>query len=441
MIRRRLYNRPVSVETEVEPRIVTRSEHPISRRDISLNAVKVLYRLHNAGYKAYLVGGSVRDLMLGRRPKDYDVATDAKPNEVRRLFSNSRIIGRRHRLVDDSFHHRDMLDLSTLPPHPARDEERGEPGELLITSDNTYGTPEQDAFRRDFTINALFYNIGDYSVVDYVDGIEDLDRKLVRVIGDPDKRFREDPVRMLRACEFAARLGFGIESQTQEAIHRHRKELDKASPARVTEEIAQLLRCGHAGAAMQWMLDLGILEVLLPEAYAMVSAGERGIGDFGQILPTIDRMVAGGRQLSDIALLAALLLPKVLLRRYDIEAIDQRPMTRSALDTLVEEEVTPFLARFTVSNLKSQQIVQALIGFQRLCEPQFTLPERVRFTRKPAFDDARLLFEILVEATGEGGEALSEWDAAARRRPPVKASAEAAARPRPRRRRRRRTPG
>src|SRR6185436_16994266 len=153
--------------------------------------------------------------------------------------------------------------------------------------------------------------------------------------------------------------------------------LEKASPARVTEEIAQLLRCVHAGAAMQWMLDLGLLEVLLPEAYAMVAAGERGLGDFSQILPVIDRMVASGRQLSDTGLLAALLLPKEVLRRYDIEALDQHPMSRSAIETLVEEEVQPFLARFTVSNLKSQQIVQALIGFQRFCEPRWTLPERV----------------------------------------------------------------
>jgi poly(A) polymerase len=430
----------VSADTEVEPRIVPRSGHPISRKDISSNAVKVLYRLHNAGYKAYLVGGSVRDLMLRRRPKDYDIGTDAKPNEIRRLFSNSRIIGRRFRLVHVYFHDGEIIELSTFRRDPDPEEQRGEPGELLITSDNTYGTPEQDAFRRDFTVNALFYSIGDYSVIDYVGGIEDLERRLIRVIGDPDKRFREDPVRMLRACEFAARLGFGIEKRTQEAIHLDRKELDKASPARVTEEIAQLLRCGHAGAAMQWMLDLGLLEVLLPEAYAMVAAGERGLGEFGQILPVIDRMVAGGRQFSDIGLLSALLLPKVLLRRYDIEGLDQRPMSRSAIDTLVQEEVTPFLARFTVSNLKSQQIVQALIGFQRLCEPKWTLPERVKFTRKPYFDDARLLFEILVEATGEGHEALEEWDAAARRRPPLKAAAEAEVRARPRRRRRRRAP-
>jgi poly(A) polymerase len=428
----------VSDAQEVEPRILPRSDHPVSRKHISRNATKVLYRLHNAGYRAYLVGGSVRDLMLGREPKDFDIGTNARPNEIRRLFSNSRIIGRRFRLVHVYFHEGDTVEVSTFRRNPEPDEQAAPPGELLITSDNTYGTPLQDAFRRDFTINALFYNIADYSVIDYVEGILDLERKLVRVIGDPDVRFREDPVRMLRACEFAGRLGFGIESQTQEAIHRHRKELDKASPARVTEEIAQLLRCGHAGAAMQWMLELGLLEVLLPEAYAMLTAGERGMREFGQILPVIDRLVGSGRDLSDTGLLAALLLPKVLLKRYDVEAVDRRPMSRGALEILIQEEVAPFLARFTVSNLKSQQIVQALSGFQRLCEPKGRPGERSRLVRKPYFADALLLFEILVLATAEGGEKLEEWRAAARRAAEKRDPAEAEVRTRTPRRRRRR---
>jgi poly(A) polymerase len=432
----------VSDANEPPPRIVPRPEHPISRRDINSNALKVLYRLHKAGYKAYMVGGSVRDLMLGRKPKDFDVGTDAKPNEARRLFSNSRIIGRRFRLVHVYYHDGSTVELSTFRREPDPDEQRGEPGELLITSDNTWGTPRQDAFRRDFTINALFYNIADYSVIDYTGGIEDLEKRLVRAIGDPDLRFQEDPVRMLRACEFAGRLGFGIEGRTQEAIHRHRKELDKASPARVTEEIAQLLRCGHAGAAMQWMLELGLLEVMLPEAYAMLAAGERGMGDFGQILPVVDRMVAAGRELSDTGLLAALLLPKVMLRRDDVEAVKQRPMSRSEIESMVGEEISPFLSRFTVSNVKSQQVTQSLIGFQRLCEPDWKFPDRVRFARKPSFDNALLLFEILTEATGDGGEALAEWQAAARKRAPLKAPGGAAAgTPRPRRRRRRRSGG
>src|SRR5947209_13719680 len=438
MVHEDSYNQAVSANAEGEPRILQRSEHPISRRDIDKNAVKVLYRLHHAGYLACLVGGSVRDLMMGRKPKDFDVGTNAKPNEIRRLFWNSRIIGRRFRLVHVFYHDGGVVEVSTFRRDPDPEEQRGEPGELLITSDNAYGTPRQDAFRRDFTINALFYSIADFAVIDHVGGIEDLERKLVRAIGDPGVRFQEDPVRMLRACEFAGRLGFGIERRTQEAIQDHRKELEKASPARVTEEVVQLLKCGRAGAAMQWMLDLGLLEVLLPEAYAMLTAGERGLGEFSQILPVIDRLVGEGRELADTALLAAILLPKVLLRRYDVEAVDQRPMSRSAIEVLIQEEVTPFLARFTVSNLKSQQIVQALVGFQRLCEPKWKLPERVRFARKPYFDNALLLFEILVQATGEGGEALQEWRAAGRRAGEKREPADAEVRARPRRRRRRR---
>jgi poly(A) polymerase len=444
MVHEHPYNLAVSANAEGEPRILPRSDHPISRRFIDRNALKVLYRLHSAGYLAYLVGGSVRDLMMGRTPKDFDVGTNAKPNEVRRLFSNSRIIGRRFRLVHVFFHDGSVVEVSTFRRDPDPEEQRGEPGELLITSDNTWGTPREDAFRRDFTVNALFYDIKDFSVIDHVGGIEDLERKLIRAIGDPELRFREDPVRMLRACEFAGRLGFGIEAATQEAIHRHSKELEKASPARLTEEIVQLLKCGRAGAAMQWMLELGMLEVILPEAYAMLTAGARGLGDFGQILPVIDRMIAEDRPLSDTALLAALLLPKIMVQRVDVEAMNGRPMSRAAIDGMIQEEITPFFQRLTLSNLRSQQVLHALTGFQRLCEPRWSPHERVRFARKPWFDDALLLFEILVQATGEGHEALAQWQAAARRRPPLKAPADSAARaarPRPRRRRRRREPG
>lgn len=431
---------PVSENAEVEPRTLARSEHPISRRDIDKNALKVLYRLHNAGYLAYLVGGSVRDLMMGRKPKDFDIGTNAKPNEIRRLFSNSRIIGRRFRLVHVFFHDGSTVEVSTFRRDPDPDEQRGEPGELLITSDNTYGTPRQDAFRRDFTVNALFYSVGDYSVIDHVGGIDDLERKLIRAIGDPGLRFQEDPVRMLRACEFAGRMGFGIETRTQEGIHRHSKELGKASPARVTEEIIQLLKCGRAGAAMQWMLELDLLQVLIPEAYAMLTAGARGLGDLGQILPVIDRMVAEDRPLSDTGLLAALLLPKVMLRRLDIEGQDGRPMSRPAIEAMIQEEIAPFFSRLTLSNLRAQQVFHALMGFQRLCEPSWTPHERLKLARKPYFDDALLLFEILVQATGEGGEALAAWQTAARRRPPLKAPTDSEARERPRRRRRRRPP-
>ncbi len=396
---------------ELAPVVRPRAEHPISRSDISENTLKVLYRLHKSGFKAYLVGGGVRDLLLGRTPKDFDVATDARPEEVRRIFRNSRVIGRRFRLVH-VFFQGEIVEVSTFRREPDPDEQDEEG--LLITSDNTYGTPRQDAFRRDFTVNALFYDIADFAVVDYVGGLDDLDRRLIRAIGDPDVRFQEDPVRMLRACEFAGRLGFEIERGTRRGIHRQRKEIEKASPARLTEEVLQLLQCGHAGEGFQWLHDLGLLEVLLPEAYSMVAAGEDGAGEFGRVLPAVDALVAGGG-LSDIALLAALLLPSVLQRRADIEALDQRPMTRAALGELVAEEVSPLFQRFTISRDRATRVERALTGFLRMCEPGWTAAERVRFARRPFFADARALFEVMVEATGQGGAALEGWRQAEKR--------------------------
>lgn len=430
---------------EAEPIVRPRPEHPISRNNVSENTLKVLYRLHKKGYRGYLVGGGVRDLLLGRQPKDFDVATDARPAEIRRLFRNSRVIGRRFRLVH-VFFKGEIVEVSTFRREPDPDEQEGDDQELLITSDNTYGTPRQDAFRRDFTINALFYDIADFSVVDYVGGLEDLDRKVIRAIGEPGVRFQEDPVRMLRACEFAGRLGFRIEPRTQEAIHEHRRELDKASPARLTDEVIQLLRCGHAGRAFQWLHDVGVLEVLMPEAYAMIAAGERGLEEFSGVLPAVDGLAAEGRELADTALLAALLLPSVLLRRLDVEALDQRPMSRNALAKMVAEVVAPLFERFTISRDRASRVERALTGFLRLCEPGWSAPERARFARRPFFADALVLFELMVRATGQGGEALEEWRRAAAKAQRSKRGGDEADREgsdgsRPRRRRRRRRGG
>src|SRR6266849_899957 len=251
---------PASATGESEQAVVVdRSSHSISRRRIPENVLKVLYRLHRSGYRAYLCGGSVRDLLMDGTPKDFDLATDAHPAEIRRLFRNSRIIGRRFRLVHIIF--QDMLvEVATFRREPERADDAAE---LLITDDNTFGSPLQDARRRDFTINALFYNIADFSVIDYVGGLEDVEAKRVRVIGDPDVRFREDPVRMMRAVEFASRLGFSIEPATWDAILRHRAEILKASAPRVSEEILELLRRGWANGAFKLMVRSKLLEPLL----------------------------------------------------------------------------------------------------------------------------------------------------------------------------------
>src|ERR1700688_3166027 len=248
------------LEAHTEPRILERSEHPVSRRDIDPRVLKVLYRLIQAGHAAYLVGGGVRDLMLARRPKDFDVATSAHPQQVRDLFRNSRLIGRRFRLVHVFFGPHN-IEVATFR---RRAEDVPESEDPLIRHDNTFGTPEEDAFRRDFTINSLFYNPRTFHVIDYTGGVADLEARLIRTIGDPEVRMREDPVRMLRAVRFAAKLGFEIEPATRAAIERHREDLLNASVPRLVEETYKTLGQPAAAHALVLMEELGLLEHVIP---------------------------------------------------------------------------------------------------------------------------------------------------------------------------------
>ena len=259
----------------VEPVIVPRAEHPISRRDIDADALKVLYRLHESGYTAYLVGGGVRDLLLNRRPKDFDIGTSAHPYQVKKLFRNCWIIGRRFRLAHVRFGMKAIevatfrknipagseAEPSEAPPSP----HATDAGDLLIKHDNTFGTPEDDAFRRDFTINALFYDIADFSIIDYVGGLQDLKDGLIRCIGDPNERFQEDPVRMLRAIVMASRLGFRIDEPVVKAIATHRQLMATASPARLIEEYYKILRSGAAEVTFRALVEHRLLEPVTPE--------------------------------------------------------------------------------------------------------------------------------------------------------------------------------
>jgi poly(A) polymerase len=267
---RAIVARGVQCPAVVDPRIVPRGEHIISRREIDPDALRVLYRLRQADHIAYLVGGSVRDLLLGRRPKDFDIGTSAHPYQVKKLFRNCWIIGRRFRLAHVKFGPK-VIEVATFRRQveageeivqdgvPAPDPSTVE-GQHLIHHDNTFGTPEEDAFRRDFTINALFYDIATFSVIDYVGGLDDLHAGIVRSIGDPDVRLREDPVRMIRAIALAARLDFEIEPRLLQAIRMHRHEISKSSAPRMLEEYYKILRAGSAEKAFRKLADVGLLE-------------------------------------------------------------------------------------------------------------------------------------------------------------------------------------
>jgi poly(A) polymerase len=295
----------------MSPRILPRPEHTISRKGIDADALKVLYRLKNHGYVAYLVGGGVRDLLLARRPKDFDIGTSAHPTQVKRLFRNCFVIGRRFRLCHVRFGPK-VIEVSTF-----RRQAPAEEGETLIRRDNTFGTPEEDAFRRDFTVNALFYDIATFSVIDYVGGLEDLENRVIRTIGDPGVRLREDPVRMLRAVGLAARLGFSIDRDTVEAIRFLRGEIVKSSPARVLDELYKILRQGASRKTFELLHEHGLLAHILPEAdEAIREQPERLLGSLGRLDDFRNAGLATPEELTNPLLMGTLLVPLgVSLRR------------------------------------------------------------------------------------------------------------------------------
>ncbi len=281
-----------------EPRIIPRTEHAISRKDIDPDTLRVLYKLKDSKYESYLVGGAVRDLLMGRKPKDFDIATDARPNELRRLFRNSRVVGRRFRLVHVFFGHKNV-EVATL--RSAVEPNEGGDGDLYVDDDNQWGDLESDSFRRDFTINALFYDIRDFAVIDYTGGMADLHDKLVRTIGDPRVRLQEDPVRMLRAIKFAARFGYEIEEETDAAIHELQAEILKASRFRVTEEIFRIITQANREDGLKMLGDYGILGVLYPDWLDAI--GDEGFAQVCEYFAAVD-LAAGEEKYFPLEILA-----------------------------------------------------------------------------------------------------------------------------------------
>ena len=292
-------------------RIVPRDQHTISRKDISPNALRVLYRLRDGGFAGYLVGGAVRDLLVGGHPKDFDVATDATPEQVKQLFRNCRLIGRRFRLAHVVFG-REIIEVATFRANVddgSGDRELHEGGRLL--RDNVYGSVEDDAVRRDFTCNALYYAIEDFSVRDYVGGFEDVQARSMKLIGDPEHRYREDPVRMLRAVRLAAKLGFQIDPASAEPIPRLAPLLSESAPARLFEELLKLFLSGNAVASFEGLERFGLLPAILPESAAALASNRSGAlrAMLLEGLRGTDARVANDEPVSPAFLFALLLWP------------------------------------------------------------------------------------------------------------------------------------
>lgn len=303
------------------PVILSRAQHCISRSEINDNALKVLYRLHQAGYAAYLVGGGVRDLLTGLHPKDFDVATDASPEQVKELFRNCRLIGRRFRLAHVHFG-RDIVEVATFRGHHQleHDDDQALTHDGMILRDNVFGTLAEDAWRRDFSVNALYYNIADFTVVDYTGGIDDLNKRLLRMIGDPNVRCQEDPVRILRAMRFAAKLQFDLDPALIEAIEAQKHRLAAVPPARLFEEILKLFLSGHALRTFHELTRYKLFEILFPAAARHLEADKHFNALIEQACINTDQRIAANKPVTPAFLFAVMLWGPVAMRAREFES-------------------------------------------------------------------------------------------------------------------------
>lgn len=419
-----------------QPRIIPRAEHPISRRDISDSALKVLYRLKDAGYRACLVGGGVRDLLLGVAPKDFDIATDASPEEIRKLFGNARLIGRRFRLAHVRFG-REIIEVSTfradLSEAEPDDDARVLDDSGRILRDNVYGSIEEDARRRDFTINGLYYDIADFAIHDYVDGMEDVAARRLRLIGDPAVRYREDPVRLLRAVRIAAKLDLEIERGTAAPIRELADLLADVPPARLFDEVLKVLMTPDGVDAFRALREYGLFAPLFPDTAAALESeyGPAGLQVIENAIANTGRRILEDRPVTPAFLYAALLWPAVRLAwaRYESEGMPSTPALAKAQREVVENQVQRVMLprRFAVPMREIWQL-----------QPRFHKRRGRQPTRLMAHPRFRAAYDFLLlraEAGEEPAELAQWWTDIQEQKP------EAAPSPAPARRGRRRRRG
>ena len=404
--------------------------------------MRAVTRLIDKGYEAYLVGGCVRDLLLDRAPKDYDIATEARPQQVKRTFPrNCRIIGRRFKLAHLHFHRNTkILECSTFRRSP-QESEGGDEEDLLITRDNEFGTAEEDALRRDFTINALFLDPTEDKIVDHVNGLADIEARMIRTIGEPVVRFREDPVRILRAVKFAGRLGFEIERETFAAMAETAEDLVRAAPPRILEEILRLLRSGHARRSFELLDEIGALPHLVPIVGRFLEdADDDQLDSFWALLGALDTFVASGpadgAPPANGVLLGALLYDAVAAERARKPGRSASSVAEGLLGSLAVDLRLP---KRDVGCLKRACGVQ-----HRFDQDEDKRRFRVAsFLHSPYFDEALLLFELRTRAAGGDLDVVESWreqaGATAGQSPAEDDAEDAAPRKRRRRRRRRRT--
>jgi poly(A) polymerase len=366
-----------------EPYIIPRSAHHLSRKDIDPDALKVLYRLRRNGFKAYLVGGAVRDLLLGKRPKDFDVATDARPGQIKKLFANCFLIGRRFRLAHIRFKGGKIIEVATFRREPH------EIDEPEADKNNTFGTPEEDAFRRDITINALFYDIETFSIIDYVGGIDDIRQRRVCIIGDPSERYLEDPVRIWRVLRYASRQNFSIEEKSALAIKSHRELLSKSSGSRLFEELNKDLLSGFSAPLFRLMASYAVLSIMLGEIGRKIEQSEELAESLFSRMDTLDAALRRGEAISQDIAYSIFFWPWVQ------NILQEKGSLSHDRTKLITDEFMATTMPIIIPKVLRSNIIHTLYILDRMMNAMRTGRMKGTLSKKARYKDAAALFSLM----------------------------------------------
>ena len=397
--------------TAIDPHIISRDNHGISRKHISQAALKTIAGLRRAGYQGFLVGGGVRDLLLGHHPKDFDVATDATPEEIHKLFRSSRIIGRRFKIVHVRFG-REVIEVTTFRGSHKTDNSKKKNNQQsahsksgMLLRDNVFGTVEEDAVRRDFTINALYYTTADFSVYDYTNGLKDLSNKTIRIIGDAQTRYREDPVRMLRAVRFAAKLNFTLEANTAAPIKQLAPSLNDIPAARLFDEVLKLFMSGHAEKTFTQLQHFALFSPLFPLTATCLKNEQNNADKLVlNALKNTDTRIKAGKPVTPAFIFAALLWPAVKQKQNQLIA-----------DGVPEVTALHKAGQIVTSNQQQHTAIPRRFSMpmREIWELQLRLPKRTGHKAEQLIENRRFRaaydFLLLREESGEYTDNLGKW--------------------------------
>ena len=418
---RSILKKPLNIDKFLaypEGKRIYKDFHGLRRDKMDPSALKVLYRLNQYNYRSYIVGGCLRDMLIGKRPKDFDIATRATPEQIRKIFTNSRSIGRRFRIVHIIFRNQKIIEVSTfrsLPKH--RYEKKEKTKNYFIQRDNRFGSLKEDVARRDFTMNALFFDHRSETIIDYVDGYSDIQKKCVRVIGDPSISFCEDPIRMLRAAKFVSLLNFSLDYKTKVGIRQHKTEIRKANPARLLDELIKIFKTGKTAEIFSTLEKLGLLKSIFPEVHksSRLDHIKFETSLFYKRLEIADRSLAEREELTIVIFLALIIADRVK------DLFSGKKLKNKA--SYIRKRILPICRQMSIPTKDRERLFHIFISYSRLEENISTQENKLKIFRDKIFFYEAFMFFKIYSLSNNNEENIQKsmfWEIGPRKSPPEK---------------------